>query len=413
MGRISKLIKAPFLRFQKLSKNKKIIVIIIVIGLTIGIWQYLQNKKQDIYITEKAKIGSITEIVSETGNIETSGKTDVYSVSTGIIDEIKVKNKDIVKKGEELFKVKSTATVQEQQAAYANYLAAKTTLDTAMSSAYDLRSNMLDKWKTFYDLATNSTYENSDKTPKKDTRMLVEFQTAQDDWLYAEKEYKDQQSVIAQAQASVSSTWLLYQATQNATILAQADGTIANLSVTLGDNVKAYSPTSLTNKPVLAIANYSRYVIKVSLGETDIYKINVDQEVNLQFDSFKNKKYYGTVTRIDDIGTNENGVIKYNIYIEVKNPDNKLKPGMTVDADIVTNKLDNIVIVPNSSVKPYKNGKAVRIVNKNTSQIEYIPVEIGIKGDKYTQIVKGINEGQEIVTSLKNEQVKRKGMFGF
>lgn len=413
MGRISKLIKVPFLRFQKLSKNKKIIVVIIVIGLTIGIWQYLQNKKQDIYITEKAKIGSITEIVSETGNIETSGKTDVYSVSTGIIDEIKVKNKDIVKKGEELFKVKSTATVQEQQAAYANYLAAKTTLDTAMSSAYDLRSNMLDKWKTFYDLATNSTYENSDKTPKKDTRMLVEFQTAQDDWLYAEKEYKDQQSVIAQAQASVSSTWLLYQATQNATILAQADGTIANLSVTLGDNVKAYSPTSLTNKPVLAIANYSRYVIKVSLGETDIYKINVDQEVNLQFDSFKNKKYYGTVTRIDDIGTNENGVIKYNIYIEVKNPDNKLKPGMTVDADIVTNKLDNIVIVPNSSVKPYKNGKAVRIVNKNTSQIEYIPVEIGIKGDKYTQIVKGINEGQEIVTSLKNEQVKRKGMFGF
>jgi len=85
---------------------------------------------------------------------------------------------------------------------------------------------------------------------------------------------------------------------------------------------------------------------------------------------------------------------------------------MTIDADIITNKLDKVLTVPNSSVKPYENGKAVRIVNPQTKEVKYVPVVVGIKGTKETQIIKGISEGQEIITSLKNEQIKRTGMFG-
>ncbi len=412
MHKFAKLIRVPFLGFQKLSKIKKIIVVIIVVALIIAIQQYFQNKTQDNYIIEKAKTGSITEIVSESGNIEMLGKTDIYSPSTGIIDSVMFKNGDSVLKDQKLFTVKSTATVQEQQAAYANYLAAKATLDAANSTAYSLRSDMYSYWKTFRDMATNSTYEDSDKNPKKDERLAAEFQQAQDEWLAAEKQYKDQQTAISQAQAAVNSTWLLYQATQNATVLAQSDGVISNLSVGVGDNVRASNGSVLGVGPVLSIANFSKYTVKLSLNEADIYKVKTDQKATLELDSYKSKKYKGVVVRVDDIGTNENGIVKYNVYIEIKNPDDKLKFGMTMDVDIITSQLKNILTVPNSAIKPYKNDKAVRIINKRTNQIEYVPVEIGIKGDKYTQIIKGIKEGQEVITSLKNEQIKRKGMFG-
>lgn len=402
-----------FLKFQKLSRLKKIIFVVLIIIIAVVLQQYFTNTGKNGYVLEKAKIASITEIVSETGNIIASGRTDIYSPATGIIEEVKTGNGEMVTKGQELFKIRSTATVQEQQAAYASYLTAKTTLDASLANAHDLRSGMYTKWKTFRDMATNSTYENDDDTPKKDARLAAEFQSAQDNWLAAEAEYKNQQAVISQAQASVNSTWLLYQATQNATVLAQSDGTVANLSVGTGDSVKAYTGPLSTVKPVLAIVNFAKYTVRLSINEADIYKVKPGQDVRLQIDAFKNKIYEGIVERVDDVGTDENSVIKYNVYAEIKNPDDKLKFGMTIDADITTGKLKNVLTVPNSAVKPYKNRKAVRVVNPRTKQIDYIPVETGIKGIKSTQIIKGINEGQEVVTSLKNEQIQRKGMFGF
>lgn len=412
MSKIGNIIKKPFIKFQKISKVKKIIVVIIVVIITIGLQQYFQNQNKNGYILEKAKISSITEKVSETGNIETTGKTEIYSSANGIIEEIYVKNNDTVTKDQELFKVKSTATIQEQQAAYANYLAAKSALDLALSTAYDLRSDMFTKWDRYRDMATSDEYEDANDSPKESERLAAEFQSTQDNWLSAEKKYKDQQTAIAKAQASVRSTWLLYQATQNATVLSQADGTVSNLTVSVGDNVSAYISPAMPVSPVLIVADFSKHTAKFMIGESDIHKVKPGQKVELEADAVDNKKYEGVVERVDEIGTNYNGVVKYNIYIEIINPDEQLKFGMTIDADIITKELKNVLTVPNSAVKPYKNGKAVRVVNLKTKEMEYIPVEIGIKGNKETQIIKGINEGQEIITSLKNEQIKRTGMFG-
>jgi len=412
MKKIGKLIKKPFLGFYKLSRVKKIIVIVIVILITVGLSQYFANKNSNGYIVEKAKISSITEIVSETGNIETTGRADIYSSTDGIVEEIYIKNGDLVKKNQELFKVKSTATIQEQQAAYANYLATKTSLDLALATEYDLRSDMFTKWDRYRDMATSDEYEDANDAPKENERLAAEFQSTKDNWLSAEKKYKDSQTTVAKAQASVNSTWLLYQATQDSTVLAQADGTVSNLAVGTGSNVSAFISPAIKITPVLTIANFSKYTAKFLLNETDVYKVKPGQTVKLEADAVDNREYKGIVQRVDEIGTDYNGVIKYNVYVEITDPDEKLKFGMTIDADIITNKLDKVLTVPNSSVKPYENGKAVRIVNPQTKEVKYVPVVVGIKGTKETQIIKGISEGQEIITSLKNEQIKRTGMFG-
>ena len=86
--------------------------------------------------------------------------------------------------------------------------------------------------------------------------------------------------------------------------------------------------------------------------------------------------------------------------------------GLTADVDITVAVMDNILLVPSSAVKPYEGGRAVRVVG-DKGDIEYMPVEVGIRGNGSTQRLSGIDEGTQVIVALKNEQVERQssGLF--
>jgi len=394
--------------FKQASLAKKAIILfvfLIIAGVIIFQVQRATNKPN--YLLEKAQKTDITETVSESGNISTDNSVPIYSPATGFITDVYVKNGSQVYVGENLFSVESSASEQEKESVLANYLMAKTLLDSAESNKNLLRSEMYAKWKIFTDMSTTSTYERSDKTPNEENRKAAEFQIAQDNWLSAEKKFKDQETVVAQARAQASSTWILYQATQNTTVTSPADGTIANLSVATGNSVTAHTTSTLN--PVLSILKFAKYEAVIPMGEEDIIKVKEGQNATLSIDAIPNKTYKGTVSRLDTIGTKNQGVTSFNVYISLENDDASVHPGMSLDADIITKRLPSIVSVPNASVKPYKGGKAVRILKNN--EVVYIPIEIGVVGKERTQILKGIQEGQEVIVALPNEQLKRSGFL--
>ena len=410
LEKIKRLKTELFDKFKSLSFKKKIAVIIVVTIALIISWQTFANiTRKPPYTLTKATVENLSEIVSETGNIVTNGKTEVFSVTNGVIEEIFVENGQIVAKGDELFKVQSSATEQEKQAAYSTYLTAQTTLNNAKSALNTYQSAMLEAWDTYKTLAENDTYENADGTPKNDQRTLPAFHIAQKNWLAAEAKYKDQQTAIAQGQAQTASTWILYQATQNSTVWATITGTVPNLSVTKGNSVNIKSITNTI--PVLSITNFSSTEVVLALSESNIAKVKKGQKAVIDVKPVKEKEYEGVVERVDFVGTDSSGVIKYFVYIKVLNPDDNLRPGMTADVDIKTQELINVLVVPNSTIKPYQGEKAVRVVDKVTKQIKYIPVTVGIKGENKTQVLKGIDEGQEVIQSLSNEQIKRPSLF--
>lgn len=394
--------------FMRLSWKKKIIVIVIAVITAVVAINTIGANPNAGYTFAKAEERDITETVTETGNISTNGSIEVLSPANGIATDVYVKNGDTVIEGQDLVKIQSSASQQEQQSAYSNYLAAVASLNSAQSNLNVLRASMYDAWDDHRNLATNDTYETGDGVARTENREAAEFQISQDTWLAAEKKYKDQQTVVGQAQSQVSSTWLLYQATQNAVVKATADGTVTNLSVTNGTNVNAQSLTQSAT-PLLVITNQKATEVTVSLSESDIAKIKEGQKAVIDVSSVDDKEYQGVVRRVDTIGTDELGVIRYKAYIEIINPDENLRPGMTADAQITTNQIENVLTVPNSAVKPYQGGRAVRVLKNN--QIEFIPVKIGVRGDEYTQILSGISKGQEVITALSNEQITRPGLF--
>ncbi len=409
LKQILKPLQKPINWFRKTRKRNKIFVIITVLIISFLIIRQVQSaNKQPQYLTQAIERTNIAQIVSETGNTETAGRADVFSSSTGIIEEIYIEDGASVEIGQNLFKVRSTTTDQEKASAYADYLTAQGTLNSAKSKLNSLQSALF---------KANQTFVNGKGTNDPDTDDPTYIQQRAD-WLQSEADYNNQATVISAAQASFNKASIAYQATQNLIIKAPSSGTAANLSFKVGDKVSASGGTSggstvaataTGGTPVLTIANLTNYTVKLAINEVDVPKVKNGQSAQLTLDAFPGKKFKGKVTHVDLLGTNTSGVITYNIIVEITNPEDSIRPAMTANVDIEVDKAYNVLTVLNSAIKPYQGKKAVQVIDPQTKTAKYIPVEVGIKSPERTEIKSGILEGTQVITGTKNEAVETSG----
>lgn len=392
-------------RFFSLSWKKKLIVVVVLLVALFFVSRAFQQKKPQ-FETAKVTRSTVADVVSESGNVEAAAQFDVYSPTTGFIEEIYVENGDQVTENQLLFKVKSTATEKEKADANANLLQAQSTLGSANATMFSLQSAKDTAWDTYYSIATNSTYQNSDGSPNNSNRALPAFSTTQNDWLASEAQFKNQQTVVNSAKASLSSANLAYNATQNATVKSPTAGTIANLNARVGEKVTAKEATATRNQPQLIVGDFTRNLITLDLNEVDVNNVTSGQTVDLVFDAQRSKTYKGVVISVASVGDNAAGVVTYNARVAINDADSKIKPGMTVTASINTQKHENVLTVPNNAIKPYKGAKAVLIPGKGNEKVDgktlpfhYVPVKIGIKGITRTEIISGVSEGETVVTS--------------
>ncbi len=364
------------------------------------------------YTFDTVSLGNIDQLVTENGTVTSSNQTDVYSPANGVLDQLFVHNGDNVSVGEKLFTVRSSATAQEQAVAYANYLSAQSNLNADNATLYSLQSTMFADWQTFTNLATSSTYQNSDGSPNYTNRVLPQFTTAQDNWLAAQANFKNQQSVIAKDQAALNSTYLAYQATQNATVTAPSNGIIANIVGLTGSKVQAETSSSQATAtttvitPVMIIGTNHGSSIQTTVSEVDINKVALGQKADVTFSGIPNKTYTGNIIQIDSYGTDTNGVVTYNVFLKLPNADNLVRPGMSANLTIHTAQKDNVLTVANAAIIPYQNGKAVQILAKN-DKVKFVPVLVGLRGFSRSEIIKGVSQGEKVIlgnTQLTNNQ---------
>lgn len=400
-----------FGRVRKILKKKRniVIIVLIIVGI-IGYFLWHKNGNGSKHTLETATIGSITEEVSETGNITTAGITPIYSTTTGMVEEVLVKNGDMVEKDVALFKVVSTATKQEKDAALSTYMAAKSALETAKATQLAAQASMFGKWDAYKELAESDDYENVDGTPRIDQRLLPEYHTPEKEWLSAEASYKNQQQVISEKSVTASAAWQAYQATQDSEITAVLGGEVRNLGVAVGDTVIAPTVTTLsTTSPSMVVVDDSvNTYIKLMVNETDAVKIVEGQKARVELDAIDGIVLSAVVDRIDTVAINPQDLVKYAVYILLEESDDLVRRGMTADVEITVAAKEDIIVVPSSAIKPYQGGKAVRVVN-DKDEVDFVPVEIGIRGDGKTEIISGISEGTEVVAALANEDVERSG----
>lgn len=365
--------------FKGLSLIKKGLVLGVFLLGGILLFRLGENGEKVNYQTAQVEQGKVAQIVSETGVVMSIGKVDVTSTIEGIVGTVYVKNDEQVKRGNRLFEVISSATEAERSLAYANYLSAKNTLDAAERNLLTHESDMWVEHELYESRAIDAGLAIEDP-------LYIETNR---DWLAAEKKYLDQDLVIKQAQAAISAKWLAYQATIDGVVKAPINGVVVNLGVAEGQFVSG-------KETVLVIGSGQDTWFKLLVSETDVLKIQPGQEAEVRVDAIRGEVLEAVVERVDTYGLDNSGVVTYGIYLILIEDSGVIRPNMTVQVDIMTESKNNVMRVPSGAIKPYQGSKAVQVMSRN-GQVIYKPVEIGIEGENYTEILNGLEIGDEVI----------------
>jgi RND family efflux transporter MFP subunit len=193
-------------------------------------------------------------------------------------------------------------------------------------------------------------------------------------------------------------------------IRAPFDGVIAKLNAKEGDAVSSAT--------ILGTLITKQKIAEISLSEVDVAKLKIGQEAILTFDALPDLKIKGEIVEISTVGTEDQGVVSYDVKISLAQENEEIKPGMTVNAEIIVDKRENVLIVPNSAIKNDRTNQYVEVVKnyKLLKENSFRPIQIpqdliekryiktGISNDEFTEILEGLNEGEIIVIRTLSQQ---------
>jgi HlyD family secretion protein len=191
---------------------------------------------------------------------------------------------------------------------------------------------------------------------------------------------------IAAAEARVAAA----QATlDQVSITAPFDGTITGVTSQPGDQVTA-------GTLALHIDDLSQLYVDLEVSEVDINQVKLGQQVILTFDAIPDKEYQGEVIEVALAGMETQGVVNFNVTVELTNNDEKVKPGLTSAASIITAQLDEALLVPNRAVR-IVNGERVVYVQTNSGDIQPTQIRLGASSDTHNQVIDGDLQAGDLI----------------
>lgn len=180
------------------------------------------------------------------------------------------------------------------------------------------------------------------------------------------------------------------EALANYSVVAPFEGIIASVEdVNVGD--------TLSNGTTVATIITKQKMAEISLNEIDAAKVKVGQKANLTFDAFEELNIVGTVAEVNLIGTVSQGVVSYTIKIGFDTQDDRIKPGMSVSASIITDSKMDVLTVSNSAIKNQGDVSYVEILRENSSTPMSQNITIGIGNDTVTEIIDGLSVNDQVV----------------
>jgi len=425
--------------------KKLLVILVIVVALAGGAYAFMQWRagqrasQLENLQTETAGRGQLISTIGATGQVRTRQSAILNWNTAGTVDEVRVRVGDQVEAGDKLAELKQTSLPQAIILAQADLVNARKALDDLTTNAETAKIQALqsissaaqavrdaqyrlDNYIMPTELQNLSTMDALDQMQKKldEARLAFEpvkylpendpqreelkdaldqaqadynaavkrldyeyaLEVAQSNLEKARQDYekwKDGpnpddvaavESRIAAAQAALSQAW----------IEAPFNGVITLVDTQPGDKVSI-------NSPAFRLDDLSSLLVDVSVSEVDINQIQPGQEVRMTFDAIRGKEYKGLVTEADRVGSDVQGAVEFMVVVELTDPDEEVKPGMTAAVNIVVDELEDVLLVPNRAVR-FQEGKQVVYILKD-DQVVPVSIQIGSSSDVLSQVVDG------------------------
>jgi HlyD family secretion protein len=339
-------------------------------------------------ISQPVKRGEITDVITATGTLKALNTVDVGTQVSGVIDELYADFNDKVKVGQVIARL-DTKTLS------ANVSDAKSNLDRAQLQTQQLKL-VYERTKNLYDqkLASKEEFEKSEYEYK-NAEINVKMQKVQLD------------------RASVNLGY--------ASVISPINGVVISRNVEKGQTVAA----SFTTPTLFTIAHdLTDMLIEADIDEADIGKVKLGQDVEFFVDAYPDETFKGKVHQIHLQPKTTQSVVNYTVVIQVKNETLKLFPGMTANISIIVERKQNILVIPATAlnyVLPEQMPQGIDITDttnfdenefgvrskvwiREKNRLRAIVIETGISDGSTYEIVKGIKENTEVVTSVEEKK---------
>lgn len=178
-----------------------------------------------------------------------------------------------------------------------------------------------------------------------------------------------------------------------ATIRAPRDGVITRRYIHAGYYVKSGSP-------IISMADTTTLLAKADISEGQITSVFLGAPAEITVSAYEGKVFSGTVTRISPMA--ELPARTFKTEITIPNETNELRAGMFSTVYIKGKKRENVIVIPQTAIVMREDQKTVYVVNSDNI-IQQMLLETGAIENDMVEVVKGLSEGDIIVTSGQNK----------
>lgn len=393
-----------------MSKAGKVaigVVGVIVVGGLIVLSASAKREKGAEVRFEKVGRRDLVAAVTASGKIQPKTKVDVSPDITGRITKLAVREGDFVKKGQFMLQIDPTVYQADLERAQATYASAQAALVQAQASR-DQAFRVLDRSKQLKQQNPNLI---SDE----------QFDQATTAFNVAQAVANSAQHQVDQARAGVQGARDQLSKTR---IMAPMDGRITRLAVEEGE-VAVPGTFSKDVGLLLTVSDLSVIQTKVNVDETDVVRVKLGDSVEVSIDAFPDTVFVGRVTKIANsallaqaaasqaTGTNDRAV-DYEVEITLTNPPADVRPDLSATARIITDTRKQALAIPIIALTVRENTPVTPETRRDTSTIgkkkdtegvfvvtngkaTFRPVQVGIAGDEYFEVLGGVKEGEQIV----------------
>ncbi len=433
------------------NRNLLIWILVVFIGILI-VAAIIRNRNQpkgERVNTEKAERRTIKEMVAASGKIFPQTEVKISSDVSGEIVELFVEEGDSVEVGQVLARIDPDAIESQVERGEASVNSAKAQLANARANVENLKAQkqqiiaQLQNAKEIHE-RNEGLYEEGAISEADFQNSLSNLRALEANLAASEASIRSAQENVRASQFNVKSAQATLKELQTSlrrtTIYAPMSGTVSQMNVEEGERV--VGTIQMAGTEMMRIANLNAMEVRVEVSENDIPRVSLGDEVDIEVDAYIDRKFKGNVTQIansantasatgtisltSDQVTNFEVRISINVssYSDLISDNNRFpfRPGMSASVEINTETRENVVSVPIQAVtvrdleEEKKKGRAKTVASTEEDDLDraeddlteviflvkgdtvsMATVVTGIQDDSYIEILKGLQEGEEVV----------------
>lgn len=311
-----------------------IVAILLLLGGIAGTLAFrnMETPASAQYKTQRVERGDLTVTVSATGNLEPTNQVDVGSELSGIIQSVLVEENDRVKVNQVLARLDTSKLEAQHSKNKAEVASARAKVLQTQATTREAENNLA-RLRHVRELSGN-------KVPSSYDIDAAEAALAR-----GRADEKSATASVAQAQATLKGT---ETDLGKSVIRSPINGVVLDRSVEPGQTVAA----SLQAPVLFKLAeDLAQMELNVGVDEADVGQVQEGQEATFVVAAYPDRTFTARIVRVCYGSKTTGGVVTYETILKLDNNDLSLRPGMTATADIIVQKVEDAILIPNAALR--------------------------------------------------------------